>query len=176
MKTFTLFFSFFGLLIFIGCSAKSTVRYDQPKDSKIDNKKNNTSVNFKEEFDFSPYRSDFNISEININKSEINTSVGDVWYDYPSTSSADKVFVSKTNGFRVLVMVTDILEQATEMRSDIYFKTNQKEIYVDFESPFYRVKVGDFIDISKARELSFKLNQMGYQSAKVIPDSINIFE
>lgn len=175
MKTLPIIFTFISILILTGCSAKTTIRYDKPKETPRDNN-NTTQINVKEEFDYSPYRKNLDLPEENSTPSTVPTNFGEIWYDYESSTPGDKVIVNKTNGFRVLVLVTDILDQANEMRSDIYFKTNQRAIYVDFESPFYRVKVGDYTDINKARELSFKLNQMGYQAAKVIPDSVNVFE
>lgn len=175
MKNLPIILTFTAILILSGCSAKTTIRYDKPKETTRDNN-TTTKTNLIEDFDYSPFRKSLNIPEETVFQTKISTDFGEIWYDYENTTPGDKVFVNKTNGFRVLVLVTDILDQANEMRSDIYFKTNQRAIYVDFESPFYRVKVGDYTDINKARELSFRLNQMGYQAAKVIPDSVNVFE
>lgn len=175
MKNLPIIFSFISVLILYGCSAKTTIRYEKPKETTRDNT-TTTKINLKEEFDYSQFRKSLDLPEENLTPTTVPSNYGDIWYDYESSTPGDKVIVNKTNGFRVLVLVTDILDQANEMRSDIYFKTNQRAIYVDFESPFYRVKVGDYTDINKARELSFRLNQMGYQAAKVIPDSVNVFE
>jgi hypothetical protein len=57
----------------------------------------------------------------------------------------------------------------------VYFKLG-KDVYVNFEPPFYKVKVGDFTTRSEANDLKFKLNQLGYSEAKVVQETINLFE
>jgi hypothetical protein len=79
-------------------------------------------------------------------------------------------------GYRVLVLTTDNLEEANNLKSEIYFKTYQKPVYISFDPPFYKVKAGDFINSTEATELGFKLNQMGYTEAKVVRDTVNIFK
>ena len=39
-----------------------------------------------------------------------------------------------------------------------------------------KVKVGDFTDITESNNLKFKLNQLGYTEARVIKETVNIFE
>ena len=73
-------------------------------------------------------------------------------------------------------MATDNLEEADSMRSDIYFKTTQKDVYLFFDPPFYKVLVGDFKQFSDAKNLSFKLSQMGYAESRVISDTVNVFQ
>ncbi len=53
---------------------------------------------------------------------------------------------------------------------------NVNEVYLDFEPPFYKVKVGDFDSQGIADDLRFKLNQLGYKEAKVVKDKINIYK
>ena len=78
-------------------------------------------------------------------------------------------------GYRVQVLITDNLDEANNMRSDIYFKTNQKAVYIVFDPPFYKVEVGDFKNMADAKSLSFQLKQLGYSDARVINETINIF-
>ena len=80
------------------------------------------------------------------------------------------------DGYRVQVLVTDDLDEANRLKSDVYFTKSVDEVYVDFEPPFYKVKVGDFSVQKSAEDLRFKLNQLGYKDAKVIKDKINIFK
>jgi hypothetical protein len=38
------------------------------------------------------------------------------------------------------------------------------------------VKAGDFTSKSEANDFKFKLNQIGYTEAKVVQDTVNLFE
>ncbi|MEJ2103463.1 MAG: SPOR domain-containing protein [Ignavibacteriaceae bacterium] len=63
-----------------------------------------------------------------------------------------------------------------KLNAEIYEKTARKEVYVTFEPPFYKVKAGDFTSKSDANDFKFKLNQLGYTEAKVVQETVNIFE
>ena len=100
------------------------------------------------------------------------------WYDYDTTLSniTTGMPIKQTAGYRVLVLTTDNLDEANNMKTEIYFKTDQKPVYISFDPPFYKVKAGDFVSSTEANELGFKLNQMGYTESKVIRDTVNIFQ
>jgi hypothetical protein len=100
------------------------------------------------------------------------------WYDYDTTlsNSAVSIPIKQTAGYRVLVLTTDNLDEANKMKAEIYFKTDQKPVYISFDPPFYKVKAGDFVNSTEANALGFKLNQMGYSESKVIRDTVNIFQ
>jgi len=51
--------------------------------------------------------------------------------------------------------------------------TINDSVYVDFEAPNYKVRVGDFIDRDSAESLQQDLVQMGYNSAWVLRTRIN---
>ena len=97
-------------------------------------------------------------------------------YSSPENVNKPKSLIGTADGFRVLVITTDNLEEANQIKADVYFSKNADDIYVDFEPPFYKVKVGDFDSQKSADEIKFKLNQLGYKEAKVIKDKINIFK
>ncbi len=166
--------------LFLSCSASTGSRYenDNKRDKetvkKIDPDKPN--ANAEEDFNFTPYRANFNLEDNTPSIKPIDKA--DVWYGYDTTnlSSAKKTTFGKLWGYRVQVTTTDNLEEANSTRSDLYFKTNQKSVYVIFDPPFYKVKAGDFTDISDANSLSFKLIQMGYNESRVVKDSINVFK
>jgi hypothetical protein len=88
----------------------------------------------------------------------------------------NRIVIRTAPGFRVQVISTDNLDDANKMRSEIYFKTNQKAVYIIFDPPFYKVEVGDFTNLSDAKSLTFKFKQMGYTEARVVNQAINIFQ
>ena len=74
------------------------------------------------------------------------------------------------------VLSTDNIDEANQVRAEIYEKAARNEVYVIFEPPFYKVKVGDFTSKSEAENLRFKLNQLGYTESKVVQETVNLFE
>ncbi len=177
----TIIFAFIFMLIFYACSASTGGRYsnDEGKNEKNETTTKKPNSEVKEDFDFTPYRTKLDIpkKKLNFPASSKNQ---DVWYGYEEknidTLLSSKRIIAKVSGYRVLVATTDNLEEADSMRSNIYFKTTQKQVYITFDPPFYKVSVGDFKDYSNANNLSFKLKQMGYAEARVVSDSVNVFE
>ena len=180
-KKLTIFAVFICLLVFYSCSASTGGRYsnDEGKKDKNETTTKKPNEETKEDFDFTPYRTKLDIPEKKLNFPASSKNL-DVWYGYeeknPDTLSSSQKIINKVSGYRVLVIATDNLEEADSMRSNIYFKTAQKQVYISFDPPFYKVSVGDFKDYTNANNLSFKLKQMGYSEARVVSDSINVFE
>lgn len=159
--------------IFIGCSASTGSRYE----TKTDTKTATTSEGEKEvveDFDIAPYETEIDIEAPPISTGKVPP---DVWYEY-STLSTDSLrnLIGTADGYRVQVLSTDNIDEANLVRSEIYVQTSRKEVYVIFEPPFYKVKVGDFTSNSEAENLRFRLNQLGYTESKVVQETVNIFE
>ncbi len=85
--------------------------------------------------------------------------------------SLDSVqFVSE--GYRVQVLATRYFERADSL-AVIMKNTVSDSVYVDFEAPNYKVRIGDFIDRDSAESLQQELVQMGYNSAWILRARIN---
>ena len=143
---------FVSLISFIltSCSASTSDRYET-NEKKPEKKEETAKNNNKEDFDLTSYRATFNIEEKKENESSKNINA---WYTYEdkaiSDTSASQI-INQVNGYRVQVFSTDNLSEADSMRSELYLKTNQKAIYISFEPPFYKVKVGDFLKYLKPK-------------------------
>ena len=127
----------------------------------------------REDFDITPYKTKIEI-ENTAGKEEKKTN--DVWVEYEKSNlkTDNQTVTSKVlPGFRVQVSSTDNLDEANTLKSEVYFKIKQP-VYVIYDSPFYKVRAGDFLDITRAKDLNFKLNQLGYKDTRVVPDSVNI--
>ena len=79
---------------------------------------------------------------------------------------------SVSEGYRVQVLATRYIERADSL-AIIMKNTISDSVYVDFEAPNYKVRVGDFIDRASAESLQQDLVQMGYNSAWVLRTRIN---
>lgn len=181
MKLFitSIFITIISLVIF-SCASSTGSRYSKSETEKksdaVDlNSESNLNTTLKEDFDITPYKTKIDIpdkKQTNVNSSKT------VWFEYDSNSDniKKKILTGTAEGFRVLVLNTDNIEEANQLKADVNDKVDKNEVYVDFEPPFYKVKVGDFSDQKTADNIRFKLNQLGYKEAKVIKDKINIFK
>ncbi len=154
-----------------GCSASTSSRYE-----KTNGNGDNENVTVNEDFDITQYKTKIELETISNNQG-----ISDVWYEYENDSedsnfSRNLKIIRTVDGYRVLVVATDNMDAANSVRADILAKIKRKEVYISFEPPFYKVKIGDFTDITESNNLKFKLNQLGYTEARVIQETVNIFE
>jgi hypothetical protein len=172
---------FFPLIItsfvFISCGTSTGSRYDRTESKEKEEaasveEDKLPSIALKEDFDLGGYKGAVGVQKTETVVSDLREL--DIWYGYDETGTEVSSEVEIAAGFRVQIVSTDNLEEANDIRSEVAFRTDQKNIYITFDPPFYRVKAGDFLNRSDAVELSFKLNQMGYPEARVISDSINV--
>lgn len=168
-------------LILSSCASSTGSRYSKdgytkPVDSSTITTSNKNDIKLIEDFNISPYKIDIEVPE----KNKI-SNIGDnnnIWFDYSSTNpeNQQKVLVGTKEGYRVLVISIDNLEDANKIKSELTNLVDDNEIYIDFEPPFYKLEVGDFDNQKSADNLRFKLNQLGYKEAKVVQETINIFK
>ena len=70
-------------------------------------------------------------------------------------------------GFRVQILATKQLSKAEKLQKDLSSILNQK-IYIVFEAPNYKVRVGNFIDRKKAEIFRQLIIKKGHQSSWII--------
>jgi hypothetical protein len=175
-----LFIVFPAIFVIYSCSASTGSRYSKEEkiNSTSDTKENNEITDKTEpieDFDITPFKTRITIPEKKLNLISNNQNV---WFDYGSNiiETKTKSLVGTDDGFRVIVLTSDNLEEANQVKADVYFSLSTYEVYIDFEPPFYKVKVGDFDTLKPADELRFRLSQLGYKESKVIKDKINIYK
>ena len=79
---------------------------------------------------------------------------------------------SVIEGYRVQVLATRYFERADSF-AIVMKNTVSDSVYVDFETPNYKVRIGDFIERESAESLQQDLVQMGYNSAWILRSRIN---
>ena len=182
MKHLTwLFYFLIFTLTSCGTITSTGTRYHPEKntnENKSKEVKKSDTVSLKEDFDITPYNTRIEIKDTSLLVNKMESSNLNAWYGYDTISSNSGLskLIKQTAGYRVLVFTTDNLEEANNMKAEIFFKTDEKPVYISFEPPFYKVKSGDFISLTEANEFGFKLNQMGYTESKVIRDTVNILQ
>jgi len=156
------------------CSSSTGTRYEDEKNVVEETTNETQGTELDEDFDMTPYKTEIDVEEEYYTPQ---SSLKDVWYGYDESASPiiQKIFIFTSYGFMVQIISTDNIDIANQTRSEVYFKIS-KESYVSFEPPFYKVKVGDFTSRKEANDLKFKLNQLGYFEARVVQETVNIFE
>lgn len=161
-------FSVLFLFWFAGCSAVPIEdRYDKANQKSERTK----SKFFEDESSLTAYYLTLELPD-SLKKTKINGESSELWFNYEKNSKDEEKNISKIIGFRVQIISTTLFEEADSVRADLYFKTNQKNIYLLFEPPYYKVRVGDYSSQAGAQELAFKLSQLGVKNILVVSDSI----
>ena len=70
-------------------------------------------------------------------------------------------------GFRVQVLATSSRENADRLRDELAIEYG-KDIYIVFEAPNYKVRIGNFIDRRQAENSRLELIKKGYLSSWII--------
>jgi cell division protein FtsN len=167
-------YPFILLIVFVyyftGCSAVPIEdRYKRTSGERSFEKKDTVQLAVTPAFDLTKYRTKLDLSDSRV---EIITSAKEEKHSDGNYKLKEE---TKTNGYRVLMLSTDKLDEAESLRAELYFKANLHKIYIDFESPFYKVKVGDYLNMTDAKEMVFKLSQLGYSSLLIISDTVNSY-
>ena len=75
-------------------------------------------------------------------------------------------------GFRVQVLFTQDINAANQMKEDVENSLPVDWIYVVYESPYYKVRVGNYLERTSALPMIKKLRSLGYKDAWVVPDNV----
>ena len=81
-----------------------------------------------------------------------------------SNSDSSQIIIE---GFRVQVLATSSQENADRLRDQLAIEYG-KDIYIVFEAPNYKVRIGNFIDRRLAEKLRLELINKGYPSSWII--------
>lgn len=167
-------------LVLIGCGSSTGSRYTKSEertgiDSTIFDYPESNRIKVNEDFDITPFKTKI---EVPLSQSQASSTENDIWYDYElnDQDNLQKKLIGTEEGYRVLVVSSDNLEDVDKIKLDIQTIVAGNEIYTNFEPPFYKLKVGDFKQQNSADNLRFKLNQLGYKEAKVVRETINVFK
>jgi len=81
--------------------------------------------------------------------------------------------VTVRRGYRVQIVSTQDVNQAENVADRAVGFFNQP-VYIVFESPYYKVRVGDFLRDLDAMDVERKARQNGYPGAWIVPSDVNV--
>lgn len=80
----------------------------------------------------------------------------------------------KFKGYRIMVLNTNNREIAYQTRGQLSSRFPQHRIYLAYQAPYFKLKMGDFLERSEADDLKKQLNGIFKTGIFVVPDVINI--
>ena len=75
-------------------------------------------------------------------------------------------------GFRIQVLSTTSRDQANQVKSDLLNRFTEEKTYLQYHSPYFKVRIGNFINKDDAEKFRLKLNKLYPQGVYVVEDVI----
>jgi len=93
-----------------------------------------------------------------------------------NTLLADEIKFREASGFRVQLVATKSIETATltEQEAKDIFITMKHKVYLIFDAPLYKVRVGDVTNRNAAEEIRDTAKDYGYREAFIVPSKVNV--
>jgi len=117
--------------------------------------------------DFNPV--DLADDDLNIEDPNATTQHENDIIEMPVTTVDDTI----GTGYRVQIIQTTDPEEAKEVERDAIFRFDY-DVYRVFGSPYYKVRIGDFVNWSDAEKLQRLAIRKGFRDAWVIRTTINL--
>jgi len=90
-----------------------------------------------------------------------------------SESVSDIDFTNSVKGYRIQIMISEDEKDLINVKQKLELIIKEK-IYIKFELPNYKLRVGNFNSRKKAETYRNKVIQLGYRSAWVVPTLIEL--
>jgi hypothetical protein len=74
-------------------------------------------------------------------------------------------------GYRVQLFASNTNDGANQVASEARFKFTE-QVYVEYDAPYYKVRVGDFVNRSDAELLREKAKNSGYPDAWIVQTEV----
>jgi hypothetical protein len=94
------------------------------------------------------------------------------------SDSGEEIKLKEITGFRVQIFATKDIETASlfELEASERFGHLDHKIYLIFEAPLYKIRVGDCKDRMQAEELRDLATQYGYRESFIVKSKIQVQE
>jgi SPOR domain len=153
----TIFWSVFLLLI-AGCGGSKRVEKEKSSEEL-------------KEF-LAKYEKTFDPSAYNPAVESIKVEEQNVHKAIEAANSVEVALPETIPGFRIQVLFTPEIEEAAKIRDSLNASVPEEWIYVVFDSPYYKVRLGNFIERYEAQALLRRLISLGFSEAWIVPDKI----
>ena len=117
------------------------------------------------------YESQFNPSDYA--EEDFEETVAETKQKFREERQQDTVVTS--SGFRVQIYISYNIDSAMHVKEEINLKLEYDWVYLEFDAPLYKVRIGDYLTRADATEMIKNLNEMGYTNAWIVPTTVNKF-
>lgn len=103
--------------------------------------------------------------------------ISDKKVELPSNTINDQdITIKEVRGYRVQIIATKDIESASqaELEAKDIFGTLNHKIYLIFDAPNYKVRVGDVVKRDEADEIREIAKDYGYRGAFVVKSKVNV--
>jgi hypothetical protein len=146
------------LLLIAGCSSSKRVEKEKPDEGLKE-----FLAKYEKTFDPSAYNPE--VDSIKVEEQHV--------HDAVESANAVEIALPETiPGFRIQVVFTPEIEEATLIRDSVNAFVPEEWIYVVFDEPYYKVRIGNFAERYEAQALLRRLISMGFNEAWIVPDKI----
>jgi len=92
----------------------------------------------------------------------------------PKDKVQEFITEQEVDGYRIQVYASRSIEGATvaQQKAKDEFEPMNHKVYMIFETPFYRIRIGDFVDKISAEEVVETVKSMGYDQAFLVSGKI----
>ena len=88
-----------------------------------------------------------------------------------SETNPSDLEINLVKGYRVQIVISQNEEELQNLKNEIQKSINEK-IYIIFELPNYKLRVGNFLNRKEAENFQKKIVKLGYRTAWVVPTII----
>ncbi|MFQ5753045.1 MAG: SPOR domain-containing protein [bacterium] len=146
-------------LFYVGCAAPEKVKRPAPETESLKN--------------FELMDEDFDPLKLNDSIKIEDTDAIDKNYEDVLVNTGESTKDSMVTGYRVQLIQTTNPEEAKDVQRDAVLRFRD-EVYRVFDPPFYKVRVGDFVNWYDAEKLQKLAIQKGFREAWVIRTKVNL--
>jgi hypothetical protein len=146
----------------IGCAASEPETASHEPRSKV---KQSAPLTVHER-DFSPSQYDVAIAQVESSSQRY------VIPDEDTLTTASNSREALLPGFRVQVMFSNSIDEATRMKNELTPLFPSDIVYTLYDSPYYKVRVGDYQERNHAAQTLKLLLEKGYTQSWIVPDRV----
>jgi hypothetical protein len=154
--------AFLCCTLMLGCAAS------EPETSPREPRQKNTSTAplTVYERDFMPSHFDVAIAQVESSSQRYTAREQD------TITTATNTTTELTPGFRVQVMFSNSINEATKVKNEVALLFSADIVYVLYDSPYYKVRVGDYQERNDATQALKILIDKGYMQSWIVPDRV----
>ncbi len=149
-----------------GCTPRKVVeekekpRENEPKEKKM------RLAEFEQRFNPSDYDKDINIAD------KPRTDDRPVQHLLEIPKDTMVMQEEEIQGFRIQVFSSSGVDEANLVKNLVHEKFLNDTVYVEYDAPVYKVRVGDFVSRYEANQKLPEFVEKGYKDAWIVPDKI----